>query len=144
MNHKQMLDLLSTMPALRHSVEGEVFDIENSAVVQWVLSQRGVKEWLFNRIAGSGRIVYNEVSKCWAGKVVNGDIREIGWESKRKKSDDKYLEALKSLHWGANSTGIASIMEAVQCSRATTYRRLNQLIKTGKVAKDGVRYVLRL
>lgn len=58
---------MSTMPPLPHSVAGQVFDIENSEVVKWLISQPQLKQWIFDKAVGSERIKYNGESGLWCG-----------------------------------------------------------------------------
>ncbi len=55
------------MPALPHSVEGQPFDIEASETVKWIMAQPGIKDWLWAKARGTGRIKFDPVAKQWSG-----------------------------------------------------------------------------
>lgn len=67
MNQSQFKDLLSSMPALPHSVPGEPFDIERSEAFQWIMAQPGTKSWIWNRFRSTGRIEWCSEIKAWRG-----------------------------------------------------------------------------
>lgn len=58
---------MSTMPPLRHSVDGQPFDINQSAVMNWILSQPDIKQWIFDKVKSSERIAYDASTRCWRG-----------------------------------------------------------------------------
>ena len=53
------------MPQLRHSVEGEEFDIMKSELVTWLVNKAEIRSWLFNTLHGRGIIVYDGERKTW-------------------------------------------------------------------------------
>ncbi len=67
MNNDEFHELLSGMPALRHSVPGEEFTIEKSEALAWVLAQPCVKVWLWDRIRNTGRIEFDQATGRWRG-----------------------------------------------------------------------------
>jgi hypothetical protein len=56
-----------TMPPLRHTV-GLVFDIEKSEVINWILAQPGMKQYIFKKLTHEGGIVFDQSTGCWRGK----------------------------------------------------------------------------
>lgn len=67
MNRSQLYELLSSMPELPHSVEGEEFNIEHSKMVAWFLSHPGVKVAAARFMMNSRRLKYDAATKCWHG-----------------------------------------------------------------------------
>ena len=61
------LDVAKHMPPLRHTV-GETFDIATSEVVQWLVAQGQVRQYLFRTCNKAGLIVYDQGSETWHGK----------------------------------------------------------------------------
>lgn len=66
----EKLDCVRKMPELKHfSGEGE-FDITKSEVVQWLIKQPDVLQYIFTRVAANGSIpliVYNKNKGTWKG-----------------------------------------------------------------------------
>lgn len=67
MNQKQFMDMISTMPPLPHSVEGKPFDIEDSETVKWVMELPGLKDWVWRKALGTGRLKFDPVTRKWVG-----------------------------------------------------------------------------
>ena len=61
------LDVAAKMPPLRHST-GEVFDMDKSEVMNWLLAQPGVKQLLFDKISQPGIIIFNKTTGTWQGR----------------------------------------------------------------------------
>lgn len=57
---------VSDMPALRHK-PGKQYRVEDSEVVAWLVKQPGVLEWLWNRVAKTGIIAFNDELGAWQG-----------------------------------------------------------------------------
>lgn len=55
------------MPPLRHSVPGEPFDIRKSEVVQWLVRQPEILQYIFDRAHDTGSIVYDPETERWCG-----------------------------------------------------------------------------
>ncbi len=64
----KILDCCKTMPRLRHKLPGEDFDIRKSEVVAWLVSQPSIRQFVFNRVAQRGLIVFDRESGTWQGK----------------------------------------------------------------------------
>lgn len=61
----------SKMPSgLHHSFPDQPFNIEESEVIHWLLSQPDVLNYLFQKVKDSDAIVYDSKSKTWHGKDV--------------------------------------------------------------------------
>lgn len=67
MNQKQFLEMLSTMPPLRHTLPGQPFDIDRSEVVAWIMAQSGFKQWVASKVLGSRRVAYDAATGKWSG-----------------------------------------------------------------------------
>lgn len=87
MNRTQFKALLSSMPALRHSIPGQDFDIKNSEVVAWLWAHDEVKQMLFQIAAGTKRIVYDAPSGTWHGYSALVDDAEEEATSGRPRLD---------------------------------------------------------
>jgi len=67
MNHTKFKELVSTMPPLKHDSGSVPFDINQSQAFNWIISQPGVKQWIWERFRGTGRIEYDAELKLWKG-----------------------------------------------------------------------------
>jgi hypothetical protein len=61
------LDVAKSMPPLRHKL-GEVFDVNTSEVIAWLVRQPKVRQYLFQTCSGNDLIVFDAVSRTWRGK----------------------------------------------------------------------------
>lgn len=66
------LECLKKMPPLAHSKKGKSFDIMKSDVVNWMVTQPEVRQWLFDKVTDkTGRnpefIKYNSDTHTWQG-----------------------------------------------------------------------------
>lgn len=55
------------MPPLRHSVQGQSFDVRKSRVVMWLISQPDILQYIFDKVHDSGAIDYDKETGTWAG-----------------------------------------------------------------------------
>lgn len=60
------LCIAKQMPELRHTIPGEKFDVKKSEVVQWLISQPDILQYLFNHIKNTD-IVYVPEYGTWVG-----------------------------------------------------------------------------
>lgn len=67
MNNSKAHEIMSTMPPLRHSVEGQPFDINKSNVMDWLWQQPEIRQWIFDKAKSSERIAYDPITKHWHG-----------------------------------------------------------------------------
>lgn len=145
MSHtKAFYEALSKMPPLRHSV-GEVFDIEKSEVVRWVLEQPELKQWLFNKIKDTNRIAYDEATGTWRGAPYRKPERGFKeWRliqggsagGRPKKYQDE--DVLKLL---AKPMSVAEVAALAGCSRPTALTILKRLEAAGKVRSENGQWV---
>lgn len=133
---EQFYRALAMMPPLRHKV-GDPFDIEQSEVVAWLLRQPELKQWLFNKVSDTRRIVYDEATGTWSGapfrpiqkgwkekRIMDGWVPGTGGRPKRFK-DEEILAMLD----GRSSGELA---KAKDCSRTTMHTILCRLRDEGK------------
>lgn len=81
------------MPELKHSFDGEKFDIEKSEVVNWLINQPDVKLLIYDLFRVNAYIVYDPEKKTWKG---NSDVNfkpkrskpERGSQAPDKNEDD--------------------------------------------------------
>ena len=55
---------------------GQPFDIAKSEVVQWLISQPKIQDWLFERLKESQAIVFDAATKTWSGNPAATAIAE--------------------------------------------------------------------
>lgn len=73
----KMLNAVRGMPPLFHKHPGKEFDFEKSDVVQWLLRQDGVRNFIFSKMSAYGLIKYNSNTGKWYGVDYMGcDINE--------------------------------------------------------------------
>jgi hypothetical protein len=61
------LDTARLMPPLYHKLPGEVYSSEKSQVIQWLIDQPEIQEFIWDKIKQSGDVIYNPVSCTWQG-----------------------------------------------------------------------------
>lgn len=71
--HDKRLDAARWMPALRHSVPGEEFDILDSEAAEWLASQPEIRQYLFDKAKQLGLIRYDRESGTWSGAATEED-----------------------------------------------------------------------
>lgn len=71
MNSHELVEALSHMPPLRHSIPGQEFDYRKSEVLKWVMNVPGIEDWLWRRISEFNRRVpvlkYDKETGLWRG-----------------------------------------------------------------------------
>lgn len=63
----QMLLTTKSMPPLYHKMPGKQFSFNDSEVVEWLLEQEGIKNFIFSKIRAYGLITYNPSTGTWRG-----------------------------------------------------------------------------
>ena len=77
---------LRTIPPLRHSVPGELFDLSKSELINWLVAQPQVREWLYHKVRYSGRVTFDAASGVWRGATVDETEGLLEtWRQDRKK-----------------------------------------------------------
>jgi len=66
-NKSEKLNCIKTMPPLRHSIPGYDFDIRNSEVVNWLIQQPDILQWLMQNARNTGFLIYDPLSGLWRG-----------------------------------------------------------------------------
>lgn len=61
------------MPPLRHSFQGQPYDVTKSEVVAWLLTQPTCLERLYQEAKDSGEMVHEKESGLWTGVDFNID-----------------------------------------------------------------------
>ena len=61
------LEAARNMPPCRHSKAGQPFDIFQSDALNWLLAQREIRAYLWDRIAQSGYIRFDHETHMWEG-----------------------------------------------------------------------------
>ena len=75
----EKLNCLKKMPPLHHRKPDKQYDIMESEVVDWIVSQPGVRQWLYDKITDKtgGRkiefIHYDPDTRTWQGVDYHGD-----------------------------------------------------------------------
>lgn len=73
------LNCLRKMPPLRHRIDGEPYDIMKSEVMDWIVKQPEVRQWLYDKVADKtgGRmpefIKYDSEKGTWQGVDYDGN-----------------------------------------------------------------------
>ena len=69
-------EVAKKMPPLKHKT-GDVFKVESSEVVKWLISQPDILNYIFDAVRGNGRrespIIYNPDTNTWQGVDYDGD-----------------------------------------------------------------------
>ena len=55
------------MPPLVHNTSGEKFDIRKSQVMQWLLKNPDILNYLWDHVRQSGNVVYDSNTGTWQG-----------------------------------------------------------------------------
>lgn len=71
--HDKRLDAARRMPALRHSIPGEEFDILDSEAAEWLASQSEIRQYLFDKAKQLDLIRYDRESGAWSGAATEED-----------------------------------------------------------------------
>ncbi|MDN8591905.1 hypothetical protein Q0V21_24385 [Paenibacillus sp. 11B] len=67
------LDIGKTMPPGYHKLPDEEFDIQKSEVVQWLIKQPAIQEFLWDQFKQSKDVFYNPETAKWQGVDYDGD-----------------------------------------------------------------------
>jgi hypothetical protein len=67
--HSKKFDCARKMPELKHVIDGEEFDITKSEVVQWLIKQPDILQYIYNKAHGESEraIIYNKERGTWQG-----------------------------------------------------------------------------
>lgn len=73
------LNCLKKMPPLKHKLPNNEFDIMKSEVVDWMVQQPEIRQWLYDKVTdkSGGKkpefIFYNPEQETWQGVDYHGD-----------------------------------------------------------------------
>nr|DAV24751.1 MAG TPA: hypothetical protein [Caudoviricetes sp.] len=61
------LSVARNMPPMYHTIPGQNFDITQSEVLKWLISQPEILNYIWDNIKNSGDVFYNAVTGKWCG-----------------------------------------------------------------------------
>ncbi|GED34011.1 hypothetical protein P9G84_22470 [Brevibacillus centrosporus] len=61
------LDVGRNLPPSYHKLPGEEYDVRKSEIVQWLIQQPSILEFLWDQFKQSGEIVYDPSTGKWRG-----------------------------------------------------------------------------
>lgn len=62
------LDVLKKMPPVYHTIPGQEYDLNNSELVNWLISQDEIKQWLASYLKSlSDYVKYDSEKGYWVG-----------------------------------------------------------------------------
>ena len=65
--NRKALEPARGMPALHHLIPGQLFDINASEVINWLMAQESIKLDMFNLCREAGLITYDPDKRTWSG-----------------------------------------------------------------------------
>jgi hypothetical protein len=66
--HSLKFEAISEMPPLHHKLPGQEFDWSKSEVMNWIVSQPQVRDYIYCKAANAGLIEYNNATGKWTGR----------------------------------------------------------------------------
>ncbi|WP_199883997.1 hypothetical protein [Anaerosinus massiliensis] len=66
-NRSKIMEVAKFMPPLRHSIPDQEFDVRNSEVLNWLVKQPEILNYVWNNIKSSGAIIYDQRAGRWMG-----------------------------------------------------------------------------
>ncbi len=69
----KLLDVAKNMPPSYHTLPGVEFNIKNSEVINWLIDQPEILNFLWNQIKQSKDVYYDPVTKVWTGVDWDGE-----------------------------------------------------------------------
>lgn len=63
----KLLMSVRKMPPSYHTLPGENFSVNDSEVVKWLMSQPGVRNFIFSKMSVYGLIEYDPTTQKWRG-----------------------------------------------------------------------------
>lgn len=75
MKHQRskLIQIARKMPPLHHTIPGKQFDIQKSEVIQWLINQPEILNWMWNNVSQSKDVVFNPESRTWQGADFEDD-----------------------------------------------------------------------
>lgn len=69
-------EVAKKMPPLKHKLNDR-YDVEESEVIKWLISQPDILNYIFDAVRGNGRrespIIYNPDTETWQGVDYDGE-----------------------------------------------------------------------
>lgn len=62
-----VFEIIKNMPELYHTIPGEVFSLEKSQVIKWLINQPELQQHIFDFVKNNGLIIYDRENKKWKG-----------------------------------------------------------------------------
>ncbi len=62
------LEIVKNMPELYHTIPGQPFDIRKSEVIQWLIKQPDLLNYLWDHIKQSDKVIYDSEKCTWRGE----------------------------------------------------------------------------
>jgi len=69
----KLIQIARKMPPLYHTIPGKQFDIQKSEVIQWLINQPEILNWMWNNVKQSKDVVFNPESGTWQGADFEDD-----------------------------------------------------------------------
>ncbi|MGG2111937.1 hypothetical protein ABFY60_15665 [Lysinibacillus pakistanensis] len=67
------LEVARKLPPSYHTLPGEKFEMKKSEVINWLIEQPEILNYLWNNIKNSDDVEYNAATGVWTGVEYNGD-----------------------------------------------------------------------
>lgn len=127
-------EVLENMPALNHKpTQEEVVNIENSALMKWLIAQPRMQNWLTREVTKSGAIEFNATTRLWAPKPKGSfETPRVG-VSKITKRTLEVAHVLELVNGGCTKATdiIRSLERSAKVSRRTISQRLKDALWAG-------------
>lgn len=69
----QKLDIGKVLPPGYHKLPGEEYDVRKSEVVQWLIQQPSIQEYVWDQFKMSGDVFFDRVTGKWQGVDYHGN-----------------------------------------------------------------------
>lgn len=70
-NRSKLLEAVKRMPPLRHSIPGKEFNIKNSEVINWLIQQPDILNYVWNNIKNTDSVKFDSITGKWQGVDCN-------------------------------------------------------------------------
>lgn len=67
------LNIARNLPPSYHTLPGEKFDIKKSEVINWLIEQPEILNYLWDNIKQSGDVEYDPTTRIWTGVDYDDD-----------------------------------------------------------------------
>ena len=69
----KLLDVSKKLPPSYHTIPGQEFNVKKSEVINWLIDQPEILNYLWNNIKQSGDVFYDSETGIWTGVDWEGD-----------------------------------------------------------------------